>query len=109
MPANSNTYGWQTRALTAQDQIKYIADALLAFGSHPEWGQLDVLYIVPTRNAKEIWFSPTYMGPIKMPGGDLAMRTVTFGQDMWTSWVCQVSLFFSLSTSDEVTTTKNHH
>jgi hypothetical protein len=83
MSANSNTYGW-TRSLTSALQRKYISDATKAAGKAP--GKMDVLYIVPNKGAKDIWFSPTYMGPSTFPDGTVAPKTVTFGMDMY-SWV----------------------
>jgi hypothetical protein len=86
MPAPSSSYGWN-RALNAKMQMRYITDAVRALGNTLNYEDLDVLYIVPTRAAREIWFSPTYMGPVKMMDGKIAANTVTFGQDVWNQWV----------------------
>jgi hypothetical protein len=86
MPSPSNSYGW-TRSLTAQMQLRYITDAIMEVGRTTSFENLDVLYIVPTRAAKDIWFSPTYLGAVKMPNGHVASNIVTFGQDVWNRWV----------------------
>jgi hypothetical protein len=85
MPSASTTYQW-TRALTGPIHVKYIADGLAAVGDRAMFGNIDVLYIVPTRAAKEISFSPTYMGGVALADGTTIGKTVTFGQDLWTRW-----------------------
>jgi hypothetical protein len=85
MGSASTTYQW-TRALTAAIHTKYIADGLAAVGERASFGNIDVLYIVPTRAAQEISFSPTYMGRMTLADGTTIGKTVTFGQDLWKRW-----------------------
>lgn len=83
MPHPSTDYGWQ-RGLTHATHKDYIADAVAAAG--PISGRYDLLYIVPTRNATAISFSPTYLsssGDGFVVGGHEIRDAVTFGQDIW--------------------------
>lgn len=81
----STTYQW-TRALTGAIHAKYITDSIAAIGERAQFGKVDVLYIMPTRAAKEISFSPTYMGRMAFANGATIGKTVTFGQDLWKRW-----------------------
>jgi hypothetical protein len=63
-------------------QEMYIRDALSVEKGNYAGKKYDVLYIVPTRNAKEITFSPTKIGPSKVPGGGSFPNAVTYGQDL---------------------------
>ena len=85
MGSATTAYQW-TRALTNQIHGKYIKDSIAAVGEKAKFGKVDVLYVVPTRAAKEISFSPTYMGRMKLPDGTTVGKTVTFGQDIWKRW-----------------------
>jgi hypothetical protein len=42
-----------------------------------------ILYIVPTRRASAISFSPTFMGSVTAADGTVIDKTVTLGQDLW--------------------------
>ncbi|KAL7619642.1 hypothetical protein AAE478_010183 [Parahypoxylon ruwenzoriense] len=84
MPARATSYNWD-RGLTSVAHDKYIKDALDAYGKAiPE---TDVLYIVPTANARAISFSPTYMGDVRTRAGAyVAKKSVTFGLDAYEAW-----------------------
>jgi len=82
MPRPSTAYGWR-RGLTTEAHARYIADALAATAGSVPYNGTHVLYVVPTRAATEISFSPTYLNPITAPDGTAIPRSVTFGQDMW--------------------------
>jgi M6 family metalloprotease-like protein len=63
-------------------QEMYIRDALSVEKGNYTNKKYDVLYIMPTRNAKEITFSPTKISPSRAPGGGSFPNTVTYGQDL---------------------------
>ncbi|KAK8008279.1 hypothetical protein PG991_010830 [Apiospora marii] len=90
MPAASTSYRW-SRGLTAEAHYKYIQDAVDAYlktstAAFPDG--TEVLYIAPTKNAREISFSPTYMGPVtaRAGRGRIARKAVTFGLDAYETW-----------------------
>ncbi|KAJ7235195.1 secreted protein [Mycena rebaudengoi] len=103
MPAQADSYGWQ-RGLTSEAHQQYIQDAVGIWAASPA-GQAylaaagtaaplaDVLYVVPTRMAAAISFSPTYMGEVYtrlVSGSDsstyVARKAVTFGADAYSTW-----------------------
>jgi M6 family metalloprotease-like protein len=63
-------------------QDMYIRDALSVEKGNYTNKKYDVLYIMPTRKAVEITFSPTRISPVKAPGGGGFPNTVTYGQDL---------------------------
>jgi M6 family metalloprotease-like protein len=87
MPQAQAAYGW-TRA-GARVGL-YIRDALSALAAEkedaPKFGAVDVLYLVPTRAAELITFSPTSMQPVTLPDGARAGAVVTYGQDLHWKW-----------------------
>ena len=91
MPARAASYGWQ-RGLTAEAHYKYIQDAIEAYSSGNASRAVpaaDVLYVVPTKAARAISFSPTYMNDVRARGGGgerVAVKAVTFGLDAYESW-----------------------
>ena len=80
MPRNSTTYIYR-RGMGYENHRKYVQDALDAVGESVEFAGTDLLYIVPTREAAAISYSPTFMPPIEAHDGTLIKKTVTFGQD----------------------------
>jgi M6 family metalloprotease-like protein len=82
MPDSSDSYGYQ-RGLSYQSHQKYIQDALNAVGRSVDFGGTQILYIVPTRRASAISFSPTFMGSVTAADGTVIDKTVTLGQDLW--------------------------
>jgi M6 family metalloprotease-like protein len=83
MPAASDSYGYQ-RGLTSAAHRKYIQDALNAVGRSVDFKGTQLLYVVATRAAPAISFSPTYMSSVTAADGTVIGHTVTFGQDLWT-------------------------
>ncbi|KAI1424866.1 M6 metalloprotease [Xylaria sp. FL1777] len=84
MPATAASYNWQ-RGLTAEEHEVYIQDALAAYNAPIP--AVDVLYIVPTANAKLISYSPTYVGDVTTRDGTyVARKAVTFGYDGYATW-----------------------
>ncbi|KAF2396797.1 M6 metalloprotease [Trichodelitschia bisporula] len=86
MPRPSAEYSWNRAGFTSQKQERYIKDAIAAIGAEFKPGPTDVLYIVPTRQAARIGFSPTSLTPMALADGTRVKGTVTFGQDLWTAW-----------------------
>ncbi|MFI9075648.1 M6 family metalloprotease domain-containing protein [Streptomyces sioyaensis] len=86
MPADSTSYGF-TRDLTFEAHEKYVRDAITAADPHADFSRYDMVYIVPTKAAAAISFSPTYLYDPATPGvtadGTRLKWAVTFGQDMW--------------------------
>ncbi|KAJ5498077.1 hypothetical protein N7453_007128 [Penicillium expansum] len=85
MPVASSTYAYD-REITSELLAKYIQDALNSVGTALNFAGTDVLYIVPTKAAKHISFSPTYMGELTAGDGTVISKTVTFGQDAPDAW-----------------------
>jgi hypothetical protein len=88
MKGRSDSYGW-SRNTVGLKMGQYISDAISASGStSPFKTPLDALYIVSTRAAKNIWFSPTSPSPWRGANGlQVTGGIVTFGQDMWGAFV----------------------
>ncbi|KAJ4296364.1 hypothetical protein N0V90_006409 [Kalmusia sp. IMI 367209] len=88
MPMNATGYAWN-RGITYEQHEAYIQDALTAYakstGADPS--PVDVLYIVATRNAPAISYSPTFMGDVKTRNGTfVAPKAVTVGYDAYAKW-----------------------
>ncbi|MFI6684017.1 M6 family metalloprotease domain-containing protein [Streptomyces sp. NPDC050485] len=86
MPADSTSYGFQ-RGLTFEAHEKYVRDAISAADPYADFSRYDMVYVVPTKAAAAISFSPTYLYDPTTPGitadGTRVKWAVTFGQDMW--------------------------
>ncbi|WP_171163634.1 M6 family metalloprotease domain-containing protein [Streptomyces sp. I05A-00742] len=86
MPAASTDYGFQ-RGLTFEAHERYLRDAVTAADPGVDFSRYDMVYVVPTRTAKAIPFSPTYLydpaGSGITADGRRLKWAVTFGQDMW--------------------------
>ncbi|MEU9126169.1 M6 family metalloprotease domain-containing protein [Streptomyces sp. NPDC048506] len=86
MPADSTSYGF-ARGLTFEAHEKYVRDAITAADPYADFSRYDMVYIVPTKAAAAISFSPTYLYDPSTPGvtadGTRVKWAVTFGQDMW--------------------------
>ncbi|MFJ7067857.1 M6 family metalloprotease domain-containing protein [Streptomyces sp. NPDC101115] len=86
MPAASTTYGF-ARGLSFEAHEKYVRDAIAAADPYADLSRYDMVYVVPTRTAAAIPFSPTYLYDPTTPGvtadGTRLKWAVTFGQDMW--------------------------
>jgi M6 family metalloprotease-like protein len=84
MPRPSGEYGW-TRA--GARQSLYIQDAVKVLGREAAGlRKADVLFIVPTRKAELISFSPTSMRSVTLGNGAQFGAVVTFGQDLHWKW-----------------------
>lgn len=86
MPAASTSYGFR-RGLTFEAHERYLRDAVAAADPYADFSRYDMVYVVPTREAAAISFSPTYLFDPATPGvtadGRRVRWAVTFGQDMW--------------------------
>lgn len=86
MPAASDSYGFE-RGLTFETHEKYVRDAITAADPYADFSRYDMVYVVPTRTASAISFSPTYLYDPTTSGvtadGTRIKWAVTFGQDLW--------------------------
>ncbi|MGW2563714.1 M6 family metalloprotease domain-containing protein [Streptomyces sp. NPDC001514] len=86
MPADSDSYGF-ARGLTFETHEKYVRDAIKAADPYADFSRYDMVYVVPTRAASAISFSPTYLYDPTASGvtadGIRLKWAVTFGQDIW--------------------------
>ncbi|GAA0670436.1 M6 family metalloprotease domain-containing protein [Kitasatospora atroaurantiaca] len=86
MPQDSASYGFQ-RGITFEQHELYVRQAVEAAAPHTDLSRYDMLYIVPTKAASAISFSPTYLFDPTTPGivvgGNRLKWAVTFGQDMY--------------------------
>lgn len=87
MPAAADSYGFD-RGLSFATHEKYVRDAVDTYlSTRGPIEPVDVLYIVPTKAATPISFSPTFMGEVTSSSGQhVAKKSVTFGMDAYTSW-----------------------
>lgn len=79
MPNISTNYKWDRGDF---DSDTYIADVVKVLGRNSTFRDSDVLYIVPTRAAEHISFSPTSRFPVILENGVKMKTAVTFGQDV---------------------------
>ncbi|MFI1159340.1 M6 family metalloprotease domain-containing protein [Streptomyces sioyaensis] len=86
MPHNSTDYGF-ARGLGHEAHEAYLRDAVTAADPQVDFSQYDMVYVVATRNASAISFTPTYVYDPGTAGvvadGTRIKWAVTFGQDMW--------------------------
>jgi hypothetical protein len=81
MPQNSTYYNFIRNAQNMKGR-EYIGDAIKSVGTSFNFDAADVLYIVPTRRAEAIPFSPTFPSPRTMANGVKMRNVVTIGQDL---------------------------
>ncbi|MFF3457165.1 M6 family metalloprotease domain-containing protein [Streptomyces sp. NPDC002730] len=86
MPRNSTDYGF-ARGLGHEAHEAYLRDAVTAADPYVDFSRYDMVYVVATRNASAISFTPTYVYDPGTAGvvadGTRIKWAVTFGQDMW--------------------------
>ncbi|ANZ20593.1 M6 family metalloprotease domain-containing protein [Streptomyces noursei ATCC 11455] len=86
MPHDSTDYHFQ-RGFSHETHEAYIRDAVAAADPGVDFSRYDMVYVMPTRNASAISFTPTYIYEPGTPGvvadGKRIKWSVTFGQDMW--------------------------
>ncbi|GGO54327.1 M6 family metalloprotease domain-containing protein [Streptomyces lasiicapitis] len=86
MPHKSTDYGFE-RGLTHETHEAYIKDAVAAADRDVDFSGYDMVYVVATKNAPAISFTPTYVYEPGTAGvvadGRRIKWSVTFGQDMW--------------------------
>ncbi|WP_229891614.1 M6 family metalloprotease domain-containing protein [Streptomyces mashuensis] len=86
MPRPSTAYGF-ARGLTHEAHEAYLRDAVTAADPGVDFSRYDMVYVVATRTAPAISFTPTYLYEPGTPGivadGRRVRWAVTFGQDMW--------------------------
>ncbi|KRB75335.1 peptidase M6 [Kitasatospora sp. Root187] len=86
MPQDSTSYGFD-RGITFEQHELYVRQAVEAAAPYTDLARYDMVYVVPTRSASAISFSPTYLyDPAAagiVVGGKRLKWAVTFGQDMY--------------------------
>ncbi|WP_431902721.1 M6 family metalloprotease domain-containing protein [Nonomuraea sp. bgisy101] len=86
MPQDSTTYGFD-RGISYEQHRLYVRQAVAAADAEVDFSAYDIVYIVPSRNAAAVRFSPTYLWDPAQSGvvadGAEVKWGVTFGQDMW--------------------------
>ncbi|MGW2374522.1 MULTISPECIES: M6 family metalloprotease domain-containing protein [Kitasatospora] len=86
MPQAASSYGFE-RGITFEQHELYVKQAVQAADPYVDFSRYDMLYIVPTRTASAITFSPTYLYDPTTAGitadGRRIKWAVTFGQDMY--------------------------
>jgi M6 family metalloprotease-like protein len=86
MPQDSTTYGLQ-RGISWAQQALYVKQAGELAAPYADLSQYDMVYIVPTRNAPAITFSPAYIydpySPNLVVHGKEVKWGITLGQDMY--------------------------
>ncbi|HHW19458.1 MAG TPA: M6 family metalloprotease domain-containing protein [Firmicutes bacterium] len=85
MSRNDYEYGFR-RGLTWEAHVEYIKEAVRLADNDVDFSLYDLVYIVPTRNASNITYSPAFIDDTD--AAIIADRKpithgVTFGQDMW--------------------------
>lgn len=86
MPRNSTDYGFE-RGMTHKQHEVYVKDAVAAADPDVDFSRYDMVYVVPTKHAAAISYTPTYVYEPGTEGvvadGSRIKWAVTFGQDMW--------------------------
>jgi M6 family metalloprotease-like protein len=87
LPKPDVDYGIARNTFTVENQLAYVNEVVKLADPEVDFRGYDLLYIVPSRNARNIAFSPEFNDYTRAIVAD---RTVlkngaTFGQDMW-SW-----------------------
>ncbi|MFD0278131.1 peptidase M6 [Kitasatospora sp. NPDC127111] len=86
LPQDSASYGFQ-RGITFEQHELYVRQAVEAAAPYTDVSRYDMVYVVPTKAAPAISFSPTYLYDPHTPGivvnGKRLKWAVTFGQDMY--------------------------
>ncbi|MFC0844261.1 hypothetical protein ACFH04_11170 [Streptomyces noboritoensis] len=60
MPAASTSYDF-ARGITFEEHERYVRDAVTAADPYADFSRYDMVYIVPTKAATAVPFSPTYL------------------------------------------------
>ncbi|MGI5377168.1 M6 family metalloprotease domain-containing protein [Streptomyces sp. CA-251387] len=88
MPKKSTEYGFE-RGFSHETHEAYIKDAVHKADPSVDFSRYDMVYVVATKNAEAIPFTPTYVyapGTAGVTADHVTVKwAVTFGQDIW-SW-----------------------
>ncbi|WP_274366167.1 M6 family metalloprotease domain-containing protein [Paenibacillus thermotolerans] len=78
-------YGFE-RGLTFDKHAEYVSEAVKLAAEEVDFALYDLVYIVPSKNATAITFSPAYIDQSKqriVVNGTAVVYGATIGQDMW--------------------------
>ncbi|KAK4452708.1 hypothetical protein QBC34DRAFT_455668 [Podospora aff. communis PSN243] len=95
MPGKASTYNLGRGTITTESHLKYIRDAAEAYlsgGGKALATTPDVLYVVPTRNARTIEAAFTTLTPIRSRSGVVfsKLSAITTGMNTYTHWQYKV-------------------
>lgn len=62
MSKSDSEYGFQKGKLTRRLHMEYVKESVELADPNIEFSQYDIVYIVPSRNAVNITYSPTFVG-----------------------------------------------
>lgn len=85
MPLPDSDYGMGRSTFTVENQLEYVRDVVELADAEVDFSDYRLLYIVPSRNASEIAFSPEFNDYTRaiVADGTVLKNGATFGQDMW--------------------------
>jgi M6 family metalloprotease-like protein len=87
MPLADADYRLSRSNWTVENQLAYVRDVVDLTDPEVDYSGYDLLYIVPSRNARNISFSPEFNDYTRaiVADGNVLKNGATYGQDMW-SW-----------------------
>lgn len=85
LPLADSDYGLTRSTFTVENQLEYVRDVVELADSQVDFSGYQLLYIVPSRNARNIAFSPEFNDYTRtiVADGTVLTNGATFGQDMW--------------------------
>ncbi|MFU8854666.1 hypothetical protein ACNAW0_27385 [Micromonospora sp. SL1-18] len=85
MPLPDTEYGLSRNTFTVENQLEYVRDVVNVTDPDVDFSDYRLLYIVPSRNASHIAFSPEFNDYTRsiVADGTVLKNGDTFGQDMW--------------------------
>jgi M6 family metalloprotease-like protein len=85
MPLPDTEYGLSRDTFTVENQLEYVRDVVEVADPEVDFSGYRLLYIVPSRNASHIAFSPEFNDYTRaiVADGTVLANGDTFGQDMW--------------------------
>ncbi|SDI61178.1 hypothetical protein [Nonomuraea jiangxiensis] len=87
LPKPDIEYGMARNTFTVENQLAYVREVVELADAEVDFSGYQLLYIVPSRNARNVAFSPEFNDYTRaiVADGTVLKNGATFGQDMW-SW-----------------------
>jgi M6 family metalloprotease-like protein len=78
-------YGLDRDNFTVENQLAYVREAVELADPEVDFRRYDLLYVVPSRNAENVAFSPEFNDYTRtiVADGNVLSNGATYGQDMW--------------------------